>query len=93
MRHLKIKKNINNIQFYSVTNITNVIIFHSPSEFVSFDPLFDSNESSKGLPCTIDKSSIVEPRLLPAAPILEVVVTPVRLKKFNSVSVFAQDNE
>lgn len=56
-----------------------IIINYSPREFVSFDPLFDSNESSSELPWTVDdKSSIVEPRL-PVVPILEDVVTPVRL--------------
>jgi len=60
--------------------IGTIKINYSPKEFVSFDPLFDSNESSKELPCTVDdKSSIVEPRL-PVVPILEDVVTPVRLQ-------------
>jgi hypothetical protein len=68
------KNNKTNINFTIIIHL-----LHLPSEFVSFDPLFDSKESSRELPWTVDKSSIVEPRLLPAVPILEVV-TPVRLK-------------
>lgn len=53
-----------------------------PRELVSFDPLFDSNESSRELPWTVDdKSSIVEPRLPVEPPILEDDVTTVRLKR------------
>lgn len=62
-----------------------------PRELVSFDPLLDSSESSKELPWTVDdKSSIVEPRLLPAAPILEDVGTPVRLKQKKYQTIFLQ---